>query len=275
MEFFRTLGIPLKRGRLFDETDRGDGPCVVIIDEALAERYWPGEEALGKRIRFASDEAPWHEIIGIVGNVKYDGFTINSPLFYTYGPQMFIWAPFAGRIHSLILRTEGDPLTVAPMVRQIIRDLDPELPVLNMRTMDQIIARSVAHPRFLMTLMGVFAGVALLLGCIGIYGVISYAVAQRTNEIGVRMAMGAERTDVVLMVVRQGMILSLVGVAVGLVGALVATRVMEGILFNISTRDPWAYGLVSIVVVVVALLASYLPARRASRVDPMQALRSE
>jgi ABC-type antimicrobial peptide transport system permease subunit len=188
---------------------------------------------------------------------------------------MITYAEFAIRIQSLIVRTEGDPMAVVPLVRQVIRDLDPELPILRMRTMDQIISNSVAHPRFLMTLLGVFAGVALFLGCIGIYGVISYAVAQRTNEIGVRMALGAEGADVVRMVVRQGMILSLIGVAVGLAGALVATRVMEGILFNVSTRDPWAFGTVSLIVIAVALLASYLPARRASRVDPMLALRSE
>ena len=275
MESFRTLGIPLKRGRLFDETDHQDGPFVAVIDEAMAARYWPGEDALGKRIRFGRDDAPWHEIVGIVGDVKYDGFTIDAPRFYQYTPQMIAWAEFAIRIQSLIVRTEGDPQAVSGLVRQVVRDLDSELPILQMRTMDEIISRSVAHPRFLMTLLGVFAGVALLLGCIGIYGVISYAVAQRTNEIGVRMALGAESADVVRMVVRQGMVLSLVGVAVGLLGALAATRVLEGILFNVSTRDPWAFGVVSLIVMVVALLASYLPARRASRVDPMLALRSE
>ena len=274
-ETFRTLGIPLIRGRLFDETDHPEGPMVVVIDETMARRYWPGEDALGKRIRFGRDDAPWHEIIGIVGDVKYDGFTIDAPRYYQYTPQMITWSEFAIRIQSLVVRTEGDPWAVAGLVREVIHDLDPKLPILRMRSMDEIISRSVAHPRFLMTLLGVFAAVALLLGCIGIYGVISYAVAQRTNEIGVRMALGAESADVVRMVVRQGMVLSVVGVVIGLAAALGATRVMAGILFNVSTTDPWAFGTVSVVVIVVALLASYLPARRASRIDPMLALRSE
>lgn len=272
---FKTLRVPLIRGRMFDETDRPEGPFVVVIDEAMAERYWPGEDPLGKKIRFRMEDAPWHEIIGIVGNVKYDGLTIDAPRFYHYSPQMITWAEFATRIQSLIVRTEGNPMVVASLVRDIIRDLDPKLPTLAVRTMDQIRSRSVAHPRFLMLLLGVFAAVALILGAVGIYGVISFAVAKRTNEIGVRMALGAQGADVVGMVVRQGMILSLIGVALGLAGALAATRVMSGILYNVSTTDPWAFGIVSVVVVVVALLASYLPARRASRVDPAFALRSE
>jgi len=164
-ESFGTLGIPLKRGRLFDETDHPEGPMVVVIDEAMARRYWPGEDALGKRIRFGRDDAPWHEIVGIVGDVKYDGFTIDAPRYYQYTPQMITWAEFAIRIQSLIVRTEGDPWVVSGLVRQVVRDLDPELPILRLRTMDQIISSSVAHPRFLMTLLGVFAGVALLLRC--------------------------------------------------------------------------------------------------------------
>ena len=176
---------------------------------------------------------------------------------------------------SVVVRTDGDPLAVAGSFREMVRAIDPDLPIVWMRTMDDIASASVARPRFLMTLLGLFAGVALALGAIGVYGVISHGVAQRTNEIGIRMALGAESGAVAGMVVRQGLVLALIGVAVGLAAAFAATRLMAGFLFNVSPTDPWTFTAVVGIILGVVLVASYLPARGASRVDPLVALRSE
>ncbi|KPJ94149.1 MAG: hypothetical protein AMS18_04330 [Gemmatimonas sp. SG8_17] len=273
---FQTLGIPLLRGRLFDETDLPEGPLVVIVDEGLARRYWPGADPIGKRIRFFATDGPWHAVVGVVGNVKYAGLDQNYPIFYYQYHQTVDWSRgFVSRTNTLVVRTQGDPLSLAGPVRELVRALDPELPIVWLRTMDDIAAASLARPRFLMTVLAVFAGAALLLGAIGVYGVISHAVALRTNEIGIRIALGASGGAVTGLVVKQGMQLALVGMVVGLAVAIAATRLMRGFLFEVSPTDPWTFAAVSVLMIAVGLAACYVPARRASRIDPLAALRQE
>ncbi len=273
---FHTLGIPLLRGRLFDETDLTGGPLVVIVDEELARRYWPGDDPIGKRIRFFATDGPWHTVVGVVGKVKYAGLDKDYPIFYHQYHQTVDWSRgFISRSNTLVVRTVGDPVSIAGPVRELVRTLDPALPIVWMRTMDDIAAASVARPRFVMTLLSVFAGVALLLGAIGVYGVISHAVAMRTNEIGIRIALGAGGGAVTRLVVRQGMQLTWIGVAVGLAAAIAATRLIRGFLFEISPTDPLTFAAVTALMVVVGMAACYVPARRASRIDPLSALRQE
>ena len=273
---FQTLGIQLSRGRLIDATDLPDGPLVAVVDEELARRYWPNEDPIGKRIRFLMTDGPWGTVVGVVDNVKFSGLGENYPMYYHSYEQMVSWTGgFGARTMSVMVRTRGDPLDVAGPIRELVRATDPDLPIVWMRTMDDIASASVARPRFLMTLLGVFAAVALALGAIGVYGVISHGVAQRTNEIGIRLALGAGTGTVAGMVVRQGLTLAAAGVVVGLAAAITATRLMTAFLFNVSPTDPWTFAAVVGIVLGVVLVASYLPARRASRVDPLVALRME
>ncbi|UCC71643.1 MAG: ABC transporter permease [Gemmatimonadota bacterium] len=270
-----TIGIPLRRGRLPDERDRAGATPVVVVDERLARQYWPGEDAIGKRIRFAATDGPWHTVVGVVGNVRYDGLERENPTFY------FAYEGWQDIVHfmmgsmTIVVRTAGDPGALTGPVRGVVRSLDPNLVILRMQTIDDIVSASVARPRFVMTTLGLFAVMALLLGMIGVYGVISHSVAQRTNEIGVRIALGARGAEVIAMVLRQGMAAVLIGAGVGLAAALAATRVMAGLLYEVSPTDPWTFAVVSVAVVSVALAASLIPARRASRVDPIEALRVE
>ncbi|MGD8700109.1 MAG: ABC transporter permease [Gemmatimonadales bacterium] len=272
---FETLGIPLVRGRLPDEDAAADAPPEVVVDGRLASRYWPGGDPIGEQIRFAATDGPWHTVVGIVGDVQYDGLGTEHPTFYFNYEQWPMMVHFMLGSMSLVVRAERDPGAVAGPVRELVRSLDPNLVVLRMTDMDEIISQSVARPRFIMTLLGVFAAVALLLGMIGAYGVVAHGVARRTHEIGLRIALGAERREVVGMVIRQGMITVLIGAAIGLAAALAATRVMSGLLHEVSPTDPWTFAAVSAAVIVVALGANYIPARRASRVDPLVALRVE
>lgn len=272
---FETMGIPLIRGRLLDETDRAGTQPAVVIDERMAERYWPGEDPLGQQIWFFQTDGPRHTIVGIVGNVKFDGIDSAHPTFYHPYEQAVDWAPHMTRTNSIVTRTSGDPSAVAAVTREAVRELDPNLPILTQWSMHEIVDIAVARPRFILTLLCVFAAVALLLGSIGIYGIISHTVAKRTGEIGIRMALGAQSGNVVTMVIRQGFLLTLAGVVIGLLGAFAATRVMAGLLFEVSATDPWTLAAVTTLVIGVALLASYMPARRASQVDPLVALRVE
>jgi putative ABC transport system permease protein len=270
---FETLGIPLIRGQLPDDV-AGTQP-VAVVDERLASQFWPGEDPIGQRIRFAATDGPWHTVVGIVGNVRYDGLDEENPTFY------FAYERWPEIVHfmlgsmSIVVRTSGDPEAVAGPLRDLVRSLDPNLVILRMKTMDDIVSASVAEPRFLMSALGAFAAIALLLGMIGVYGVVSHGVAQRTSEIGIRVALGAQSHEVVALVIRQGMVTALIGAGIGLAAALAATRVMTELLHDVSPTDPGTLGLVSAAVVLVALLASYVPARRASRVDPLEALRVE
>jgi putative ABC transport system permease protein len=268
-EYFATLGIPLRAGRDFAGADRADAPPVVVVNEALARREWPDQSALGRRLR-AADGGPWLTVVGVVGNAKHYGLG-DAPVAQAYLP----YAQTPGIFASVVARTAGDPLALAPAVRAAIWSVDRDQPVWKIRTLETMIRDTLGQQRFTMGLVAGFAAVALLLAGIGIYGVMSYAVAQRTQEVGVRLALGAQRGEVLRLVVRQGLALTGVAVAVGLVGALAAARVLASQLHGVSTADPLTFAAVPMVLGAVALVATYLPARRASRLDPMVALRYE
>lgn len=271
-KYFTTLGVPLLRGRFFTENDRDGAPPVVIINEALARQYFAEQDPIGKRLKSgtASSDNPWMEIVGVVGNVKYSGLEAKQePAFY------FSFFQYPIRFMYLAVRTDANPAALLPAIQSEVSSLDKDLPVARVRTMDQLLSESVAQPRFRTLLLAIFAGVALLLAAVGIYGVISYSVTQRTHEFGIRMALGANSGDIVKMVVGQGLMLALIGEAIGLAGAYAATRLLEGLLFNVSATDTMTFVSIAALLTATAFLGSYVPARRATKVDPMVALRYE
>lgn len=277
-DYFRTLGVELKRGRLISEQDRAGSPLVADIDESFAQRYFPGEDPIGKYLENGNGQKEV-EIVGIVGHVKHyglDGEVPVDPQYYMalrQVPDQFL--PNVVKRVSMSVRTSVDPQTVAGAIRHEVLATDPNQPIFNVRLMDQVIAESIAPRRFAMLLLAIFAGVALLLASVGIYGVMSYSVTQRTHEIGIRMALGAGVKDILKMVVGQGMLLVAIGVGIGLVGALAMTRLMTSMLFGVGTTDLATYAAITVILGLVALIACYIPARRAVRVDPMVALRYE
>jgi putative ABC transport system permease protein len=269
-DYFRAVGIPLRKGRFFDQRDRGGASRAVVISEALAREHFPNEEPLGQRIHLdvlsGKIDEGW-EIVGVVGDVRQHGLgEAGRPCVYRQASRS---------TGNLVVRTTGAPLAMAESVRKAILEVDPSQPVANVRTMDDVLAASMGQRRFVMTLLGGFAGAALLLAAIGLYGVIAYAVQQRTREIGIRMALGATRRDVVSLVLRQGIKLAGIGVVVGIAAALGLTRVLTKLLYEVKPIDLPIFTGVSLVLLAVALLASWLPARRAAKVDPMVALRYE
>ncbi|HEV2706871.1 MAG TPA: ABC transporter permease [Pyrinomonadaceae bacterium] len=276
-DYFKTMGIAVKRGRVFTEQDRQGTPPVAVIDEKLAEKAFPGEDPIGKRLTFDRDMAA--EIVGVVSHVKQyglDGEVPVEPQFYlsiNQAPEQFL--PNIARRILIVARTRSEPLAVADAIRREVLATDKNQPVFGVRTMDDIIAQSVASRRFAMMLLAVFAGVALVLAAVGIYGVMAYSVTQRTHEIGIRMALGAQARDILRLVVGQGMMLALIGVALGLIAAFGLTRVMTSMLYGVSATDPLTFASISVLLAFIALLACYIPARRATRVDPMIALRYE
>jgi len=275
--YFETMRIPLVAGRTVAETDRADGSPVVVINERMAARYWPGETALGQRLRIRTDEeGPWFTVVGIAGDIRHNAI-VEEPRHEMYFPHAQLPLALGGTTTAMnmVVRTARDPLAMTAPVRAAVRSLDPNLPVANVRAMDQVVEAAIAEPRFTMALLAVFAAIALLLGAIGIYGVLAYTVSRRVHEIGIRMALGAGGASILRMVVGQGVALVAVGVALGLVAALAATRVLANLLYGVTTTDPVTFAAVPLVLIAVALLASYIPARRATRVDPMVALRSE
>jgi putative ABC transport system permease protein len=271
-DYFRTIETPLKRGRFFTDADDRQAPRVVIIDEALAERYFGNRDPLGLRVKRGgpSSEQPWMTIVGIVGNVKSDGFDqpdqphLYHPIFQNPSYPLAIY-----------VRSEVAPSTMTQAVREQVRAADRDLPVFGERTMAQVAAESVSRRKFAMQLVGLFGVLALLLAGVGIYGVIAYSVTQRTREIGIRVALGASRSAILAWVLKQGMILTVAGIAVGLLGAFALTRLLRSLLFGIAATDIVTYGVLAILLTLVALIACYVPARRATKVDPLIALRYE
>ena len=270
--YFAAMGIPLRRGRFFNEQDDASKPGVVLVDEYMAEQIWPGQDPIGKRIHIVElkSDDPWQTVVGVVGRVKQD--TLDSdPRIAFYLPQ----TQYPTRAMTVALRSGNDPSGVLSAVKNELRKLDADLPMYYIRTMQQRVDESLARRRFSMLLLVVFAGVALALATIGIYGVMAYLVNQGTREIGIRVALGATRRNIVSLVVRQGMALALSGVAIGLAGAFLLTRLIRSLLFGVQATDPVTFVGIALLLGLVALLASYIPARRASRVDPLVALRYE
>ena len=273
-DYFRALGIPLRRGRYFDSRDSADAQPAVLVNRRLAEQYWPGEEAIGKRLKVGPLDSPnsWLTVVGVVGDTRQTGLNEQKLEFYV---------PYAQELRSfmaprdLVVRTKSDPAVIAAAVRRAVWSVDKDQPVSNVRTLDQVFAAAISQERFQALLLGLFAALALLLACVGLYGVISYAVVQRTHEIGVRMALGAQPLDVLRLVIRQGMSLTLAGLVIGVVAGTFVTRVLTDMLFGVTPRDPLTFAGVPVLLLLVALLACYIPARRATRIDPLIALRSE
>jgi putative ABC transport system permease protein len=270
-DYFQTMGIPLLKGRTFSEREQNATSHVVIINETMAREMFPNEDPLGKRLVIEMmDNPPPCEIIGVVGDVKHTGFDGEvRPM--SYWPHVELAYTFM----TLVARTDGDPLNYVSAVRREVQALDNDQPIASVYTMEQLMSESVARARFSTTLLAIFAGVALILAAVGIYGVMSYAVTQRTHEIGIRMALGADHRAVMRMVIRQGMTLAVIGVAAGLATSFALTRLLATLLFGVSTTDPTTFIAIALVLTVVALGACFVPARRATRVDPMVALRYE
>ncbi len=271
-EFFSTMGIPLVRGRYFDDHDLPDSAPVALVSEAFARRYFPGQDAVGKRIKQSGPGFGdnWMQIVGVVGNVKYMGLTMDTAMAY-YMPLAQSYSP---RIY-LVVSTSGDASLVAERLRAEIQSLDPTLTLAQVETIEQSMDQSVSRPRFNAMLLGLFAGIALVLAAVGIYGLVAYWVAQRTREIGVRMALGAGPADVIRMVAGQGAMLAGFGIGIGLAGALALTRVLQALLFGVSVRDVATFALAPLGMILVVLLATLIPAIRATRVSPVAALRCE
>jgi putative ABC transport system permease protein len=271
--YFATMAIPIVRGRDFADQDNGDSKDVVIISEKTAQQFWPGQDPIGKRLKPGSStsNSPWREVIGIVKDVRQNDF-VASPkrqMYFTYRQLKNIPA------NALVVRTSIEPMSLAAPVRNAIWSVDKDQTVADIDTMDHIVAEAVARQRFSMLLLGLFAALALLLASIGIYGVMSYSVAQRTREIGIRIALGARRADVLRMTVKQALKLVGVGMMIGLAAAFLLTRVLASLLFGVSATDPITFIGISVVLLAVAILASYVPALRATRVDPIVALRAQ
>jgi putative ABC transport system permease protein len=271
--YFDTMSIPLLNGRPFTEQDTPTSPNVVVISETMARRFWPGEDAIGKRLaagRFRTPE-DWIQVVGIVKDVRQFELTAEPrPQMYLSYRQAAFFAP-----RDLVVKTDVDPASMATTVRKTVWEVDKDQPVSNIRTMEEILAGSIARQRFSMLLLAIFAGVALVLAGVGIYGVMSYSVAQRTREIGIRMALGAQTGAVLKLAVAYGMKLVIAGIVIGLIAAFALTRVMSTLLFGVTATDPATFTLISLLLVAVAALASYIPARRATKVNPIIALRYE
>jgi putative ABC transport system permease protein len=268
--YFKTMGIPLLKGRAFTERDDEKAPPVFIVSETMARTLWPNQDAVGKRLKFGGSDDPFREVVGVVGDVKFDGLHEAAGL-HVYIPQQIFPLPYM----FIAVRSKLDVATLTTAVRHEVELIDPNQPISDIRTMDQVMAGSVATRQLSMTLFSLFGVIALLLVALGIYGVIAYSVTQRTHEIGIRIALGAQTSDVLKLVVVQGMKMTLVGVVFGLIGALMLMRLMKSLLFNVSATDPVTFLAIAMLLTVVALLASYIPARRAAKVDPMVALRYE
>jgi putative ABC transport system permease protein len=289
-DYFRAMNIPLKRGRYFTEQDNRAwiagkdlsqleeverdvaGMNAIVIDEEFARRYWPNEDPVGKRIAMGGEKHPrLLTVLGVVGRVKMEGLGQDSKRVQGY----FAFAQNPSDDMTVVVKASGDPNQLIAAVRQQVKTIDPDQPIYSIRTMDEIRAESVAPERLNLTLLSIFAGIALVLAIVGIYGVMSYSVTQRTHEIGIRMAIGAQPRDVSRMIIGQGMMLALIGVGLGLVGAFALTRLMATMLFGVEPTDPATFAAIAVLLTGVALVACYVPGRRATKVDPVVSLRYE
>ena len=275
-DYFRTMEIPLARGRFFNDQDTRETPIVVVVDQRMADDLWPNQDPVGKRIRTGgfdvTPDTPWMTVIGVSGRVRQYSLDAGEPRI-----AMYFWhKQRPSRALNVVVRTSApDPTSITGAVRQQIRELDADLPVYNVRTMQSRVDESLARRRFAMTLLSLFAALALGLAAIGTYGVLAYLVSQGTREIGIRLALGATPRDVLTMVVRSGMLVAGIGIVVGLGASLVVTRFMRSLLFNVAPTDALTFGSIALVLAAIALAATWAPARRASRIDPLDALRAE
>jgi putative ABC transport system permease protein len=270
---FHVLEIPVLFGRNFTDSDDDKGLPVALVDQTLARQYWPNEDPIGKRVKAgnpALSANPWLKIVGVVGDVRSDSLDSQGV------PHIYLPVFQAPSFDSVIfLRTAGDPGTLGDAIRREVEAVDPDVPVYAVRSMEGVVARSVAERRFALQILGFFAGVALLLAAIGIYGVMAYTFSQRTHEIGIRMALGAQPGDILRTALGEGMRLVVVGLGSGLIGALIFTRFLRSMLYGVTPSDPLTYASLLALLAAIALLACFIPARRATRVDPLVALREE
>jgi putative ABC transport system permease protein len=273
--YFAAMGIPVVAGREFTERDSLNQPRVAVVNDAMARKHWPHENPLGKRVSFSTDEPHWYEIVGVAGNIKHRGLEAadRPELYVPYRQPLF--AGWTVRPMYVMVRTSADPASTAAIVRHEVARLDRDQPISDVRTMDERIGRSLSSRRFNMVLLALFAGLALTLAAVGIYGIVAYSVTERTHEIGVRVALGAQRRDVIAMVIGQGMAMTVTGTAIGIAASAALARVMSSLLFGVSAVDPATFVAIPLLLIAVALAACYVPARRATRVDPLQTLRSE
>jgi len=270
--YFEAMEIPLLHGRSFDDKDTQNSIPVAIVDGKMAREFWPDQNPIGKRIRHGgtNSDAPWITIVGVVGQVKHDALD-SDPRIVVYLPQ----TQYPTRGMTLTIRTRVEPAALAVAVKKVVHDIDPDLPAYRVQTMQRYVEQSLARRRFSMLLLALFAGLALTVACFGIYGVMAYLVSQGAREIGIRMAMGATQAGILRLVVREGMVLALSGAGIGLAGAYVLTRFMRSLLFEVTPTDRLTFGLVPAMLILSALAACYIPARRAARIDPMASLRCE
>jgi putative ABC transport system permease protein len=268
-DYFQTLAVPLLAGRTFTDRDDTATTPVAIVGAATARYFWPGQDVIGKHIRGAcGDEKTWCQVVGVVGDIKQHHLEQAS--------RLAVYVPFAQdpwSFFALVVRTKFEPASAASAVEGAIHAVDPDQPVYNVRSMRDVEAASLSPQRLQIALIGLFAALALILSCMGIYGVMAYSVAQRTSEIGVRMALGARTGNVLGLILGEGLRLAILGAGLGLAGSFFAARLLSGMLFGVAPSDPFTFGSVALVLVAVAMAACYIPARRATRVDPLVALR--
>jgi len=270
--FFETMGIRLLRGRLLGAADTAASPTTIVINETLARAFWPGEDAVGQHLKqgWPEDKSPWREVVGVVADVKFNGLASDTPL------QVYL--PLTQESSSSLIiaaRTAVEPMSIAPALEAAARDVNKDMPLFQTATMDQVLETSIAQQRLSLIVMVTFAFVALALASVGLYGVIAHAVTERTHEIGVRMALGAEARHVLGLMVRQGLTTTMIGVAIGVVSAVALSRWIQDLLFGVTATDPATFAAVVAMLMTVAVVACYVPAWRATRVDPTMALRSE